>query len=167
MNDTDHLGGSPVGDRQWVWKSFTRGMNTLFMDRYDLPDSITNGPIPNAMAIRQAMGDTRSYAERMDLLTAVPDTGIASTGFALASDTEALIYNPSSSGFTVNLQRYSGDVEVEWFNPVTHQTTTAAAVPGGSTRTFQSPFSGEAVLYLRSAANAQPRPKPPENLTAL
>lgn len=32
--DTDHLGGI-WGTPEWVWKSFTRGLNPIFMDPYD------------------------------------------------------------------------------------------------------------------------------------
>jgi hypothetical protein len=164
FNDTDHLGGSSVGDRAWVWKSFTRGLNTLFMDRYDLPYSITNGPIPNAIEIRRAMGNTLSYAERMDLLHDTPSTSIASTGYALAGSTECLVYNPAGGSFTVNLQGYSGSLQVEWFNPVGQQTTAGGTVAGGATRTFQAAFSGDAVLYLRTPGSDATPPDPPQNL---
>jgi len=165
FNDTDHLGGSPFGDRSWVWKSFTRGLNTLFMDRYDLPYSITNGPISNAIEIRNAMGNTLAYSRRMDLLHAVPSTSIASTGYALVSSSDYLVYSPSSSSFTVNLQSYSGSMQVEWFSPATQQTTLAGTVSGGATRTFQAPFGGDAVLYLHAPGVTDTTPPdPPQNL---
>lgn len=164
VNDTDHLGGSAAGDRQWVWKSFMRGLNTLFMDRYDLPDSIAaGGPIANAQQIRQAMGDTRTYAQRIDLMASVPSTTIASTGYALANASEVLVYSTSSAAFTVNLQAYAGSVQVEWFSPVTRQTVTASSVQGGGSRSFQPPFSSEAVLYLHASSGVAP-PAPPQNL---
>ena len=34
--DTDHLGGI-WGTPQWVWKSFMRGHNPIFMDNYGMP----------------------------------------------------------------------------------------------------------------------------------
>ena len=34
ISDTDHLFGLG-GDRVWVWKIFTRGINPIFMDGYD------------------------------------------------------------------------------------------------------------------------------------
>ena len=152
VNDTDHLGGSSVGDRSWVWKSFTRGLNTLFMDCYDLPNSITNGPIPNAIEIRRAMGNTLTFSKRMDLLHDVPNQNISSTGYALAGSAECLVYSPNASSFTVNLGSYSGTLQVEWFSPVNQQTTIAGNTTGGATRTFQPPFSGDAVLYLRDTS---------------
>jgi len=42
--DTDHLWGSTGGDRQWMWKSFTRGYNPIFMDCYDDTICIGWGP---------------------------------------------------------------------------------------------------------------------------
>ena len=167
FNDTDHLGGSAFGDRSWVWKSFTRGLNTLFMDRYDLPHSITNGPISTGIEIRQAMGNTLAYSRRMDFLHTVPSTSIASTSYALVSSSECLVYSPFSS-FTVNLQSFSGTLDVEWFNPATQQTTLAGTVVGGATRTFQSPFGGDAVLYLDYPGIADaPSPGPASRAYAL
>jgi hypothetical protein len=32
VNDTDHLWGHQGGDAVWVWRSFTRGLNVLFME---------------------------------------------------------------------------------------------------------------------------------------
>ena len=32
VNDTDHLWGHTGGDAVWVWKSFCRGLNVLFME---------------------------------------------------------------------------------------------------------------------------------------
>ena len=32
VNDTDHLCGHNCGDAVWVWKSFCRGLNVLFME---------------------------------------------------------------------------------------------------------------------------------------
>jgi hypothetical protein len=163
VSDTDHLGGSSVGDRQWAWKSFTRGLHTLFMDRYDPPDSIADAPLSNAVEIRQAMGDTRTFAERINLLATTPSTSISSTRYALAGSQEVLVYNPASSSFTVNLTAYSGTLQVEWFNTATRQTVTAASVSGGTTRSFQPPVS-EAVLYVHSpSSNVQPQP--PQNVT--
>ena len=148
VNDTDHLGGSSAGDRGWVWKSFCRGLNTLFMDRYDLPWSITNGPIANGIDIRRAMGNTLTYSQRMDLLHATPSTTIASTGYALVTGSELLVYSPSSSSFSVDLGGYSGLLQAEWFNPGTQQTTQGGEVTAGVTTTFLAPFSGDAVLFL-------------------
>ncbi len=166
FNDTDHLGGSSFGDRSWVWKSFMRGLNTLFMDRYDVPQSITNGPIPNGIEIRNAMGNTLTFSRRMDLLHTTPSVSISSTGYALVNSAECLVYATSSSSFTVNLQTFSGTMQVEWFSPATQQTTLSGTVSGGATRMFQPPFSGDAVLYLHPSGSADSTPpSPPQNLT--
>lgn len=162
INDSDHLGGSSVGSRSWVWKCFTRGLHVLFMDRYDLPWSITNGPIPNALEIRQAMGNTVTFSQRMDLLHTTPSGSLSSTGYALANASECLVYSTSSSSFTVNLQSYAGQLQVEWFSPLAQQTVMAGTVSGGATRTFQPPFSGDAVLYLAPPDLSAVAPSSPE-----
>jgi len=166
FNDNDHIDGSSFADRVWVWKSFTRGLNVLFMDRYDLPYSITNGPIPEAMETRNAMGSALSYSRRMDLLHAVPNAAISSTGYALESPVELLVYSPSSSSFTVNLANHPGTLDVEWFNAVTRQATAAGTVTGGATRTFQPPFGNDGVLYIRNSnpTGASPSGSPPKAL---
>jgi hypothetical protein len=163
LNDSDHLWGSWFADPVWVWKSFMRGLNTLFMDRYDVPYSITNGPIANGIQIRTVMGNTLTFSRRIDLLHSTPNTTISSTGYALVNSAECLVYSPSSSSFSVNLASYSGSLDVEWFDPTTQQTTFGSPVSGGTSRTFHAPFNGDAVLYLsqsgvvESSPNTTPR----------
>ena len=53
VNDTDHLWGHTGGDSVWVWKSFLRGLNVLFMEEL-LPsptwqDSAQNGDGPGSV----------------------------------------------------------------------------------------------------------------------
>jgi len=52
----------------------------------------------------------------------------------------------------VNLGVTTRALNVEWFNPATGATTAGAAITGGSTKSFTSPFSGDAVLYIVDAA---------------
>jgi hypothetical protein len=46
INDTDHLWGEG-GNQGWVWKSFVRGLNPIFMDSYNdsVYPNITNMPV--------------------------------------------------------------------------------------------------------------------------
>src|SRR2546423_1169120 len=60
VNDTDHLWGHTGGDAIWVWKSFMRGLNVLFMEEL-LPSPTWQD------SARQAMGQTRGFAEKMNL----------------------------------------------------------------------------------------------------
>ncbi len=62
------------------------------------------------------------------------------------------MYAPNGGTFTVNLSATTRMLNVEWFNPATGTTTSAAAITGGSTKSFTAPFTGDAVLYLVDAA---------------
>ena len=161
LSDNDHLGGSAYGDPTWVWKSFTRGLNVVFMDRYDPPDSIAATPHPYAAEIRSAMGQTARLAARMDLLAAVPSTSVASTGYALAGPDELVIYAPSGGSFSVNLSARSGTFYVEWLDRAADATYDGGVVSGGATLTFQPPFGGDAVLYLNRDGSPPDPPDPP------
>ncbi len=68
INDTDHLWGIG-GDYVWVWKSFTRGLNPIFMDGYDGAGYGVGGDgfvfdAPQWVKLRANLGYTRAYAER-------------------------------------------------------------------------------------------------------
>jgi hypothetical protein len=146
VNDTDHLWGHTGGDAVWVWKSFCRGLNVLFME--ELPPSPTWQD-----SARKGMGDTRRYAERMDLAATVPRDDLANTRYCLAKPgKEYLVFQPGNQGeFTVNLTDGPGTYAVEWFSLCTGTTTLGKPVTGGAVRAFTTPFGGPAVLYLKSS----------------
>lgn len=70
--DTDHFCGI-CGDPEWVWKSFTRGCNPIFMDPYDKTFTGRGAPEDydrsnaNDRGIRESMGHTLSLSRRIDL----------------------------------------------------------------------------------------------------
>ena len=141
LADTDHIFGVG-GDAAWVWKSFTRGLNPIWMDDLGSDDW--------KQGARMAMGKTRAYALRMNLLAAVPRNDLASSGYALVvPKTEYLVFKPNGGSFTVNLSDAAGSFAVEWHNVNTGQTVIGNTVTGGKTLTFNPPFGGHAVLYLR------------------
>jgi hypothetical protein len=189
ITDTDHL--SRILDYptpQWVWKSFLRGLNPILMDviqnRVPGRDTKYNDPSrPSLPPTRKAMGQTLSYARRINLAKMVPRPEISSTKYCLAdSRAEYLIYIPSAgvirrrgngalhwlSDFshgnrllrqafeviglnemvTVDLSQASGELNVEWFNPITGETITAPKTLGGARQKFTAPFPGDAVLYV-------------------
>jgi hypothetical protein len=180
--DTDHLWGVG-GDQTWVWKSFCRGLNPIYMDPLDADST-------REMA-RRAMGNTLTYAKRMDLAAMTPDTESASSGYCLANaGTEYLIYLPSTgivkgrgyrvlrwlsrlsesrvvgwfsqhSGLnatvTVDLSATSGALHVEWFNPTTGNIIAGKTVAGGTSSDFVAPFVSDAVLYIASSTTG-PQP---------
>ena len=142
-------------DHAWVWKSFLRGYNPIYMDPLDLsqPNGVMTYAKDNAYAIvlaRPAMGHTRAYAERMNLAAMTPRDDLASTQYCLANPgTEYLVYLPDGGEVTVDVSATKGAMSVEWFNPRTAEKRTAEKVAGGAKRQFQAPSDGDAVLYLR------------------
>lgn len=165
--DTDHLGGI-WGTPQWVWKSFLRGINPIFMDTYNMDDrrneGVSSGPLKMLFGrmqyglpenwqepVRRAMGQTRSFAQRMDLTHMAPaGTQISSTGYCLANHGEEyLVYQPQSGQFKLKLYGAEGPFSVEWFSPHSGETAAGEAFTGGTAIDFTPPFSGEVVLYLK------------------
>ena len=164
LTDTDHLWGIG-GNRQWVWKSFCRGMNPIFMDPCSPPieseapagaqttwtDHLTGMARldPKWDPIRISMGYTLRFAGRMDLAKALPRNDLASSGYCLANPgVEYLVYLPEGGEVTVDLSGVEGGLTAEWFNPSTGETTAIPAVDGSAVRHLKAPFAGDAVLYL-------------------
>jgi len=69
ISDTDHLWGIG-GSQSWVWKSFLRGLNPIYMDPYD-----DRGD----ESVRLSMGRTLMIANRIDLVSMLPHSELAST----------------------------------------------------------------------------------------
>ena len=144
--DTDHIGWKVFIDdaaftRAWVWKSFTRGHNTLLME--NLAHSA------GWIAGRAAMGHTRRLADRLNLATMVPHPELASTRYCLADPGKAyVVYLPGPGEVTVNLSAAPGRFVVEWIDAERGVGRSAEAAAGGGQRSFRAPFSGDAVLYL-------------------
>lgn len=150
LTDTDHLWGIG-GSVEWVWKSFARGLNPLFMDPLV---ALTGNPkypdVSDAHALRAAMGHTRRYAERMDLARMLPQGSDCSTGYCLVSaGSEYLVYQPEpGQTFTVNLP--AGEYMSEWFDPITGLVRARDPIhSAGGRRAFAAPWKGPAVLYLK------------------
>lgn len=144
--DTDHIWGVG-GTASWVWKSFLRGHNPLFMDPYD---GSVLGHDRGWEGIRAAMGHTRRLAERMNLATMTPHDELASTRYCLANpEQEVLIYQPrDGEAFTVELK--AGSYRYEWFNPAKGQSAGSGIIrAAGGAHRFEAPFSTDAVLHLK------------------
>jgi hypothetical protein len=154
--DTDHIwgvGGNPA----WVWKSFCRGHNPIFMDPYD--GAVLGKPGDKQWEpIYRALGLARRYAERMNLAQASPHNELASTTFCLATPgAEYLIYLPDGGSVTVDVSAVEDELSVEWFDPVQEKTYAADPTPGGAKRNFTAPFDGPAVLYLAATGRKTQR----------
>jgi hypothetical protein len=146
LTDTDHIWGtSPGADSNWVWRSFTRGLNPIYMDPLDGDPAHTG--------VRRAMGQTLGYARRLALVNTTPRGDLTSTAHCLANPgSEYLVYQPGSGAFTVNLGATAGTYRVEWFRPSTGAFSLAPEITASGQKNFTPPFGGDAVLYLRSAA---------------
>jgi hypothetical protein len=155
ITDTDHYAPGS-GDALWAWKSFVRGQHPILMDFGIIDvanplDPSTGVPPTEAFEPgRLAMGDTRRYAERMDLAATEPRGDLASTTFALANPgREYLVLQPEGSAFTVTPD--PGTYRVEWFAVDARETAADddVTVERVGPVEFRAPFPGPAVLYLR------------------
>jgi hypothetical protein len=144
VSDTDHLWGHTGGDNIWVWKSFLRGLNVLLMEEL-LPSPTWQD------SARQAMGQVRRLADRVDLAGMKPDERLCATRYCLADrGREYLIFQSNKGEFTVDLKDAEGAMfQVVWLNVNADRTIPAKPVAGGNSRTFTTPFPGPAVLYLK------------------
>ena len=165
MADTDHLWGIG-GNRGWAWKSFTRGLNVMYMDPWE-------GRVIAAKTnedLRVNMGYVRAYARRIDLAAMPPHAELASSRYCLARpDSAFLVYLPRAGdgvkfvplmrvlrklspwikgNVDVDLSAAHGSLAVEWFDPATGTRYSGAAQAGGKRTRFAAPFGGDAVLYL-------------------
>jgi hypothetical protein len=166
INDTDHSfywtelkAAGPNQQRAWAWETLMIGASPAFMDPYleawpgrNAPNGST--PDPSWDVLRNALGATRVYADKLDLAHALPSGSLSSTGYCLANPgRQYLVYQPSSGSFTLNVP--AGSYSYEWFNPASGsvtQTGTTALVSGA--RTFTPPSSGDAVLLLSLPGSA-------------
>jgi hypothetical protein len=143
VSDTDHHCGV-CGDGDFVWRSFLRGHNPIYMDPLD--------DDPARESARRAMGLARSYAERFDLARSHPQPEFSSTQYCLVvPDREFLVYQPGSGPFTVELGATARRYAVEWLETETGRRVEEAAVDASGTREFTPPVSGAALLYLHPA----------------
>lgn len=166
LNDTDHLWGHG-GNPRWVWKSFARGHNPIFMDPW-WPLYIESDPAvtpwtfvggvtkdqrdyPDWEPTRRAMGDTRRYAEKMNLAAMTPHPELASSHYCLANPGEEyLVYLPEGGSVTLNLCGSQGKFSMEWFLPQVNRTFPGPRpLTGGDYVATAAPYTGDAVLYLK------------------
>ncbi|TMQ05007.1 MAG: hypothetical protein E6J90_50100 [Deltaproteobacteria bacterium] len=160
LNDTDHSYGwtqlkadGPAAQRAWAWETFCIGAAPMFMDPYLEVWAGRNNPSggrldPTWNTIRDALGFTHIYADRLNLERALPSPSLCSTGYCLAEPGhQYLVYQPSSGAFTLNV--LAGAYQLEWFNPATGRVAQSGMTTlPAEQHTFTPPFSGDAVLLL-------------------
>ena len=163
--DTDHIWGHG-GTASWAWKCFLRGHNTWLMDPWSALPGRPCGEV-NWMArpgypdrdvnrrdhwvwepVRMALGNTRTYALRINLISMAPRGDLASSNYCLANPGwEYLVYLPEGDEVVVDLSAAQGEFAVEWMKPVEGTIVRGGSVAGGGHVNFAAPFSGAAVLY--------------------
>ncbi len=147
LTDTDHLWGIG-GDPDWVWKSFLRGLNPLFMDPYD-NNVLSRGSEAQWERVRQTLGQARSWADKINLAAMVPKRGLASSHYCLAEPGhEYLVYLPKGREVSVEISDLAKPLMSEWFNPGSGATEAGDRVAADGSHTFKAPFDGPALLYL-------------------
>ena len=157
LTDTDHLWGLGCIPG-WVWKSFTRGLNPILMDPIQPFPGIDTHPKwaeinqpdnPLWEPIRKQMGDTLTFAKRMNITQMHPKNILSSSTYCLANPgQEYLIYIPEGNPVTVDLSQASGTLYLEWFSVINGTTVEKSLALGGQKHEFTPPFDGEAVLYI-------------------
>lgn len=159
LNDTDHLWGHGC-ETAWIWKSFCRGMNVLFMDPWEPIhgdyDWWHEGSVTKNQRyfyawdpMRRNLGYTRYFADRMDLNSCRPMGELATSTYCLANPgKEYLIFYPAGGSEGIDLLEAPGMYNVEWFNPLKGMTIKAEQIRGGQRQAMTAPFDGQAVLYL-------------------
>ncbi len=143
LTDTDHLWGIG-GNQAWVWKSFTRGLNPIFMDPYDgvvLGEKLTASYEP----IRKSMGYALKFAQRMDLNKCKP----TASGYCLANPGKQYLAFQPKKGEPIKLKLKPGNYRYEWFDPASGKAVSKGRISGKKKEaTFSNPAEGEAVLFV-------------------
>ena len=105
---------------------------------------------------RWAMGDTRRFADYVDLIAMTPDVDVASTRYALVNEgREYLVLDPAEGGRPFTVQLPPETYTVEWFGITSRTTVVGDPVLVGADAAigFSSPFGTEpSVVHLRRAA---------------
>ena len=159
ISDTDHFAPGR-GDALWAWKSFLRGHHPILMDFGIIggvnPPDPSAGPMPYTAfePARLAMGDTRRFAERMQLIRMEPRGDLSSTGYALANPGEEyLVLQPTEAAGPFSVTLDPGTYAVTWFSVEARETveTGEATVEDSTAVSFSAPFEpgGPTALYLK------------------
>ncbi|MHC4799312.1 MAG: DUF6298 domain-containing protein, partial [Planctomycetota bacterium] len=146
--DTDHLWGWG-GDRDWTWKAFCRGYIPMYMDPLEKPATWPPDE-PRSIRIREAIGETIMFADRLDLAQVTPQNNKADSSFCLADVGEQYLVFQHTAGNNLTITPLaSGEYYYEWFDVVNHSFGETGTVTGtGSNKTFTNPYSTTATLYV-------------------
>ena len=146
--DTDHLWGVG-GNVDWVWRSFMRGYQPLYMDPwgYDHMDPLA----PTGREdVRKALGAACRLAAELDLAQMLPRPDIVSTGFALYDGAhKAVVYQPYEDRLCLNLGRSLEGASVEWRDLVDDGKRAPGSVRiSGNAGLIDPPWPGPAIAIV-------------------
>jgi hypothetical protein len=150
LSDTDHLWGIG-GDAVWVWKTFTRGLNPIFMDTYDA--TVLGKVRPQDDGPRRAMGRALALSRRIDLARSTPHGELASVGYCLAEPgVSYVILAPEGGEVEINLTDTKATFTVEWHEVNSGKVSEVGPLSGGSKQLMKPSFEGPAVLFLHAVS---------------
>jgi hypothetical protein len=150
LSDTDHLWGIG-GDAVWVWKTFTRGLNPIFMDTYD--GKVLGKVRPQDDGPRRAMGQALRMSQEIDLAKSTPRNELVSTGYCLADPGVTYIsFAPEGGTLSLDLSAASGNFTAEWVDPVAGTHSPAGQAIGGARQSFSAPSDAAVVLFLKRSS---------------
>jgi hypothetical protein len=173
INDSDHsfyytrmktVGHD--GQREWIWKNFTRGYNLAFMDPYlvEWPGrNVTYGTTLDSYwdVMRDSLGFACSLAGRVDMAAMLPRADLASTEYCLASlkpgEEAFILYLPTRNGGSLDLSGCRGTFSVELLDTRSGRYLPGEDVAGGETRRFVHPYDKDSVLHVRRKSDAEQR----------
>jgi hypothetical protein len=176
LTDTDHLWGHGC-DIGWIWKSFTRGLNVLFMDAWEpIPGNLDwwmDGDITRNQRYyyawddaRRNLGYTRTIARMFDMNRCRPDPNFCTSTYCLANKNQQYVcYFPAGGFEGLDLTGLDGEFHVGWLNPATGVTMKGDPLQAKSDSphtvfqraALRAPFDGPAVLLLYKERAVLPR----------
>ena len=146
--DTDHLWGVG-GNVDWVWRSFMRGYQPLYMDPwgYDHMDPLAPAGRED---VRRALGAACRLAAELDLAQMLPRPDIVSTGFALYDGRDtAVVYQPYEDRLCLNVGRSLEYATVEWRDLVDDGNREPGSIrPTGDAGLIDPPWPGPAIAII-------------------
>ena len=151
--DTDHIWGHGI-DYHWVWKSFLRGHNVLFMDPWDPLPVWFNPPAnrpdhPNYVLGRKAMKYTAEWAAKINLVTMRPNQDFGGESFCLGDAGKEYLMYVEGSKADLDLTNFGGDFSVEWIHLTEGVIIPDKNMAGGKIQTLRNPLTAEAILHLK------------------
>jgi hypothetical protein len=150
--DTDHLWGVG-GNVDWVWRSFMRGYQPLYMDPWGYDHMDPLAPVGRE-DVRRALGAAARLAAEVDLAKMLPAPDIVSTGFALYDgDRTVIAYQPYEDRLCLNVGRDLKGATVEWRDLVDDtKRATGSIRHHGTGGLIEPPWPGPAVAVVRLRA---------------